>query len=107
MGVAQHLGGDRTATLAVSAGGLIVRGCMSMNLVHIWEMGLLLPLTVVCIPEQPAETLLSPVEEEAGSLPGRVNCNCLGKVLTRSVLLIPAYGRGADRKAPCKFISAV
>lgn len=63
--------------------------------------------TVVCIPEQPAETLLSPVEEEAGSLPGRVNCNCLGKVLTRSVLLIRVYGRGADREAPCKFISAV
>lgn len=59
LGVAQHLGGDRTATVAVSAGKAnCVQGSMSMNSVHIWEMGILSLLWYVSL-KQPAETLRS------------------------------------------------
>ena len=61
LGVAQHLGGDRTATLAVSAGEA------NCSREYVYEFSAHLgdrkaaSTTVVCIPEQPAETLLSPV----------------------------------------------
>lgn len=68
LGVAQRLGGDRAATLAVSAGEA---NCVLYE--HGYEFhahlgdGNTSSTATVCIPEQPAETLLSPVWK-AGNL---------------------------------------
>lgn len=68
LGVAGHLGGDRTAAWAVSAGEVncwreYVYECSA----HLGDRNTS-STAVVSVPQQPGETLLSPAQEEAGSL---------------------------------------